>query len=122
MGPHPTIQSILDAHGAPKPRVTHPDIADGVRYIAAHEPDPRKEALLYEAAELLEWYETPDNRAEQPSDSISVVFVCGDPAIFIRGKQIAKVARSTPEGEALATWAKARWDDERGEGREQVSA
>jgi 5,10-methenyltetrahydromethanopterin hydrogenase len=50
----PLIQSILEAHGAPKPLTVRPDLADDIRHIAAHEPDPRKEQVLYEAAEALE--------------------------------------------------------------------
>ena len=118
----PLFQEIVEAHGAPKPRVSHPDIADGVRYIAAHEPDPRKEELLYEAADLLEWYETSGKTNERPIDCITVVFVCGDPAIFVGNQHIAKISRSSPEGEALAAWAKARWDAERGEGVEGLLA
>jgi hypothetical protein len=112
MGPHPIIQSILEAHGAPKSAV-RPDLADDVRHIAAHEPDPRKEDVLYEAADALEASGETATR-----DRIKVVFVCGDPAIFIGNQHIAKVARSSPEGEALTAWAKARWDAERGEGVE----
>jgi hypothetical protein len=89
-----------------------PDLADDLSFIAAHENDPRKEDVIYEAAEAIEALLTA------PDDRLSVVFVCGDPTIFISGKQVAKVGGSTPEGLALTAWARARWDAERGEGVE----
>lgn len=103
-------------------RSVRADLADDVSYIAAHEPDPRKEEVLYEAAEALERYAISGGSAQQLSvsaaDRLTVVFVCGEPTIFIGGKQIAKFGCLTDEGKTVAAWAKARWNAERGEGVE----
>jgi hypothetical protein len=89
--PHPTMRAILEAHGAPKPVAIRTDLADDVSYIAAHESDPRKEEVLYEAAEALERYEASGQNETDPSIRITdhkwldpKCVECGCQSLFLR--------------------------------------